>query len=169
MNLETSNFSALRNAEIQATSKMTTPPTSIEFFVIGEPKAQPRAKAFARQFGAKWQARVYDPGTAEGWKGQIALAAKPHMPEQPLEGPIQLILAFMTPRPKSHFTKKGLRPNAEFWNVKKPDLDNYAKAVMDALTCLGVWKDDSQVSSLQITKRYTNSASGVNVCISPLE
>ena len=39
-------------------------------FVHGEPKAQPRAKAFARN----GRAGIYDPGTAEGWKGAIAAA-----------------------------------------------------------------------------------------------
>ena len=37
----------------------------IEFFVEGDPKPQPRPRAFARKIGNKFMARVYDAGTAE--------------------------------------------------------------------------------------------------------
>ena len=67
--------------EIGVNCKLVTDRT-ISFSVDGEPKAQPRPKAFARNFGNKWQARVYDPGTAEGWKSLIAIAVKPHLPAQ---------------------------------------------------------------------------------------
>lgn len=34
------------------------------------------------------------------------------------------------------------------------DCDNYAKGPLDVMTKAGVWKDDSLVASLSITKRY---------------
>lgn len=46
---------------------------TITFFIHGDPKPQPRPRAFARRMGAKFVARVYDAGTAEGWKSQIAM------------------------------------------------------------------------------------------------
>jgi len=46
--------------------------SQIHFFVSGDPKAQPRIRAFA----INGHARVYDPGTAEGWKSLIAVAAR---------------------------------------------------------------------------------------------
>lgn len=60
----------------------------IQFRVYGVPKGQPRPKAFARNFGGKWQARVYDPGTAESFKSAIAAAAQNCRPKVPLSGPI---------------------------------------------------------------------------------
>jgi Holliday junction resolvase RusA-like endonuclease len=100
-------------------------------------------------------ARVYDPGTAEGWKGQIADAAKEHIPETPVDLPVCLSIDFLMPRPKRHFNSKGLKPDAPDSFTQKPDADNLAKAVMDALTVLGMWKDDAQVFSLKITKRFS--------------
>lgn len=39
--------------------------------------------------------------------------------------------------------------------TKKPDLDNVAKNVLDALTASGTaWADDSQIARLSITKRW---------------
>ena len=47
--------------------------------VYGEPKGQPRPRAFAKPIGGgKFSARVYDAGTAEGWKSQIAQAFRQH-------------------------------------------------------------------------------------------
>ena len=123
--------------------------TLYDLFVHGEPKGQPRPRAFA--FHGK--ARVYDPGTAEHWKSQIALA----LPNVILKysGPVRVSLSFYMPRPKHHFTKAGLlKPSSPFAYAKKPDADNLAKAVLDALTTLGAWDDDAQVATLLIEKWY---------------
>jgi Holliday junction resolvase RusA-like endonuclease len=138
---------------------------TLSFFVPGTPKAQPRPRAFARNFGGKWQARVYDASTAEGWKAAIAVAAKPFLPSEPLVGPVELHIDFYMPRPKSHSTKKGLRPAAPNWHTQKPDIDNLEKAVMDALTQIGMWSDDSQVCVKQTTKFWSSEKSGARIVI----
>ena len=66
----------------------------ISFFVPGIPKGQPRPRAFA--FHGK--ARVFDPGTAEGWKASVALAARDELPPAPLEGALSVSLRFYMPR-----------------------------------------------------------------------
>ena len=38
---------------------------------------------------------------------------------------------------------------------KRPDIDNLAKAVMDAINQVGIWEDDSQVAHLDIRKIYS--------------
>jgi Holliday junction resolvase RusA-like endonuclease len=139
---------------------------SFSFFVAGIPKGQPRPKAFARNMGGgKWAARVYDPGTAEHWKSQIAVAAKEATidngtrcvagPVPTFEGPILLRVECFFPRPKSHFRSSGaLKESAPSYVCTKPDFDNCAKAVADALTQLGFWRDDSQVCAHVFVKRY---------------
>jgi len=128
----------------------------IEFYVQGIPKGQPRPKAFSRGGIAK----VYDPGTAEGWKGLVALAAKGLLPAEPLAGCVYLSLKFYMPRPRGHYrTGKNaqmLKPSAPGFCSTKPDADNLAKAVMDALTQLNAWRDDAQVVQLHASKLYDN-------------
>jgi len=134
----------------------------ISVYVRGEAKGQPRPRAFAMKGknGSKPAIRMYEPGTAEGWKGQIADAFKPHLPDEPHTGPVKVSLAFFAKRPKNQFrTGKHadeLRPDAPTLYVKKPDADNLAKAVLDALTVLQFWKDDDQVVDLIVRRRWVN-------------
>lgn len=132
---------------------------TLSFFAQGHPKGQPRPKAFARKFGDKYSARVYDPGTAENWKSQIADAFRRNYPTfDTIVGPVELRIVFYMPRPKSHFRSNGnLKPNAPDFCESKPDLDNLEKAVMDCLTHLNVWRDDSQVCRKFTTKAYTKA------------
>lgn len=135
----------------------TIPETTIQriplhsFRANGMPKGQPRPRAFSR--GGR--AAVYDPGTAEGWKGDVARACAE------LEGaamfvPLSVTLTFYLPRPKGHYRANGqLKPSAPvFMHTGKPDADNLAKAVLDALTNIRAWLDDDQVCELTIRKYW---------------
>lgn len=139
----------------------------IRFFVAGEPKGQPRPRAFAMNMGGgKFSARVFDAGTAEGWKSLVASAAREVAPPSKITGPVRLEVAFIFRRPKSHLRSNGeLRPNAPRYHVGKPDADNLAKAVMDALTQMGLfWADDAQVAALVVFKSYGETP-GAHVAI----
>lgn len=129
---------------------------TIEFTVRGTPKPQPRPRAAWRK-GMK-RAQMYEPGTAEEWKSLIFREAEGHVPLKPLEGPLYVWMHFRFKRPKSHFgTGKNadvLKPNAPFWHGNTPDLDNLAKAVMDACTQLGLWGDDRQIVELGLKKTW---------------
>lgn len=139
-------------------------PVVIVFEVHGEPKPQPRPRAFARKTAFGTIARVYDAGTAEGWKSQIAEAARPFLPLEPIAGPLALSIDFWLPRPNGHFVaskrERGLKKGAEDFHTARGDVDNFAKAVMDALTVLRLWQDDGQVADLSVTKRYEDPATG---------
>lgn len=134
--------------------------SAITFQACGDPKGQPRPRAFAmRKAGGGFTARVFDSGTAEGWKSLIALAAKPHAPKAPITGPVELRVAFVFRRPASHFRggrhATELRPDAPAHHISKPDTDNLLKAVMDALTQTGLfWGDDAQVCTTWAWKSY---------------
>jgi Holliday junction resolvase RusA-like endonuclease len=131
----------------------------VQFFVAGDPKGQPRPRAFSR--GGK--ARVYDPGTAEGWKGQVALAAREHLPSIPIDTAAGVHLRFLLPRPRGHYGKRGLRPSAPEHHVSTPDVDNLAKAVLDALVEIGFLRDDGQVRMLHVTKDYAQGTPGCHL------
>ena len=129
------------------------------FRVLGTPKPQPRVRAwFNKKTG---RAAVFDPGTADGWKSCVAVAAKGVIPAAPLECPIRLTIYFYLARPKSHF---GTGKNAAKLKVSAPawphegrgygDFDNLAKSVADVLTEMGAWKDDGQVCHAIVMKTY---------------
>lgn len=124
---------------------------TLQFFVHGLPKGQPRARACRR---GKFSG-VYDPGTADAWKWAVRAAAKDAWEGTPFVGPIRLDVTFYFPRPKSHFRANGdLKEKAPEWHTSKPDRDNLEKALMDALTTLGVWADDCQVCTGSVRKLY---------------
>jgi len=136
----------------------------LEFTAFGAPKGQPRARAVIRGK----HAGVYDPGSADSWKFSVRSAAKGVWDGVGFEGPLKLIVLLYFERPKGHFTKKGIKPTAPKWRLSRPDVDNAAKAVMDALTTLGIWKDDAQVCDLIIHKEYHNGTSHAVIRIEEL-
>lgn len=127
------------------------------FFAAGDPKGQPRLRA--RALGKF--AQVYNPKTADDWKLIIRHEAQKHWDGIPFDGPLAVNLTFYFDRPKAHFRANGaLKPNAPLWHTHKPDRDNSDKAVLDALSQLGLWRDDCQVCDGRIKKCY-RSADGV--------
>lgn len=141
---------------------MTKP---IVFSVSGKPKGQPRPRAFTRGK----HAAVYDPGTAEGWKGQVALAAREHLPATPLDEPVYLSVVFFMPRPARLCRRKD--PDGMIPHGAKPDGDNLLKAVLDALTQIGMWRDDSLVAGHRVLKLYHEKGGrpGAHIIIGPME
>jgi len=125
------------------------------------PKAQPRARASVTKSG---KVRAYDPGTAEGWKSLVALAARDHLPESPIDGPLGINLNFLMPRPGGKCRKRPHPEDDRLPHDKKPDLDNLTKAVLDVLTQIGFWRDDSQIWRLTATKEMHRDKGGRPGC-----
>lgn len=146
--------------------------TVAEFNVAGDPKPQPRPRAFTRGGSA----RVYDPGTAEGWKGAVALAAREHLPREPLQGPVRVSITLRFRRPRAHYVaskpERGLRADAPVYHTARPDRDNCEKALTDSLTQLGMWHDDGQVCGGEVVKVYGDTPGAdvrIEVAVSPLD
>ena len=140
---------------------------TLSFFVKGIPKGQPRPRAFFNKHTGR--ASVFDGGTAEWWKSQIAVAldgaVRKHFfteksaaecyPVFEGDTPLEVTLQFYFPRPKAHFKRDGsLKDNVPNYYIKKPDNDNLEKAVFDALTQTGLWKDDAIIAKNKTSKRY---------------
>ena len=122
-------------------------------FVNGLPKAQPRPR-MARN------GHVYNPHSADVWKEEIKACFRPVLGE-PITGPVSLNVLFYLPAPKAMKIADGQYiPHA-----KKPDLDNLLKAVMDAMSDVGVWNDDAQVSVTKAGKWYTGGKTGAGIVV----
>ncbi len=120
--------------------------TTIHFQVLGVPIAQPRPRAFAFQGHARIHAdRAH---AVHAWKGVVKVVARAAC-SIPLTGPVKVRLEFLLSRP-GHLRWKT-RPMPRMWCSVKPDADNLAKAVLDAM--LGVcFEDDAQVCQLIVEK-----------------
>tara|TARA_R110000868_G_scaffold3432_1_gene22152 strand:- start:421 stop:849 length:429 start_codon:yes stop_codon:yes gene_type:complete len=71
------------------------------------------------------------------------------------QGPISLSCVFLFPRPKSHFTPKGiLKPSAPIHHSVKPDGSKCLRSTEDALVDAALIEDDSRISISSHTKRY---------------
>lgn len=71
------------------------------------------------------------------------------------EGPVYIKLIFQMPIPKSYpkWKLKAIQKGI-FKYDKKPDLDNLAKSVLDALNGIA-YEDDSNITQLTLVKRYS--------------
>lgn len=140
----------------------------LRFRVYGSPKGQPRPRAFAKQVGGRFMARVYDAGTAEGWKGDVALAAQACRPDRPIDDGVRVDATFLFARPARLCRKKD--PPGRIPHLSKPDRDNLDKAVLDCLVRVGVLADDCLVFGGQIWKFYAaiGEAPGAEIVISRL-
>jgi len=136
--------------------------TPIEFFIVGEPRPQPRPRVA--------RGHAYNPpGLVDAWKGAIGWGCKAHRPPHPLVGPMRVDLWFYFPRPKYHFRKDGqLKQEAPIRHIVRPDRDNAEKVILDCLTRAGFWDDDCQVCAGEVNKLYANTEPGVRVVITPL-
>jgi Holliday junction resolvase RusA-like endonuclease len=146
------------------------------FFIYGDPKGQPRPRAFARKMGAKYVARVYDSDVADEWKRAvdqaIVKAYSEHKPAFEDHRPFEVVMTFWMRRPKSHFNAHGfVKPSMPMRNAQKPDADNLVKLVLDRITRLElIWRDDSQVAYLTIAKYWSDKDEnvGCNLTLQPL-
>ena len=80
------------------------------------------------------------------WAQIVYGAALATRPSKPLDAPLRVFLDFIFPRPQA---AKKLA-----WKATRPDSDNVAKAVMDALGQAQWWVDDARICDLRVTKRY---------------
>lgn len=124
---------------------------TITFSVPGDPVPQPRPRvSTAGGFG-----RAYVPKThaVHAYRHALQLAAIDAGLRNDA-ATVQVVIDCVFARPKSHMRKSGVKPDAP--QLPRPDVDNLAKAVLDAIgPILG---DDTQVSRLVVEKTYGTEA-----------
>jgi Holliday junction resolvase RusA-like endonuclease len=136
----------------------------IQFTVYGNPVAQGRPR-FSTQGGFT---KAYDPAKSKDFKKYVKLVASEHRPDHLLDGPLKMEVKIYKSTLKNFSKKKTQQAeNGIIRPTTKPDVDNYVKGVKDALNSV-IWKDDSQVVDLVVSKWYSEQPL-VEVTIIPLE
>ena len=72
---------------------------------------------------------------------------------EPFEGALYAMLIFGVPIPKGSRKRQEMSANGNIKPTKRPDIDNYAKAVLDGLNGVA-YKDDNQIVELYCCKKY---------------
>jgi Holliday junction resolvase RusA-like endonuclease len=128
----------------------------LSFFVSGKPV--PKGRPRFRNVGSYVQ--TYTPKNTVDWEREIGeqvgvslarLRSRGALEgiELPIAGRVMLNLRFNLAKPKS--APKKLR-----FQLKKPDLDNLDKALIDALSNIALIKDDNIVTDITTCKRFAS-------------
>jgi Holliday junction resolvase RusA-like endonuclease len=118
-------------------------------YIHQSPIGAPRPRA--RKAGGF--ARVYNPPEYTAWKTAAANDLKAYWKHEPINGGfVNLAINVYFKRPKTLMRKKD--PTAPIFHNKRPDADNVAKAIIDAMVDAGVMTDDKFVVQLTIRKYY---------------
>jgi len=125
----------------------------INLTILGDPVSQKRHRS-TRVGGF---IRQYDPSAAD--KGDFLSIVQSNSPEKPFNCPLKVEIILHFSRPKSHYRSGKnnhlLKDSAPLWHISKPDADNCAKFIFDALNKV-YWKDDGCICNCSIIKKYSD-------------
>lgn len=103
----------------------------------------------------------FDPPNVKDAKNLLMGHLAKNRPDKPIEGAVELTVMWLFPKGKSH--RHGE------WRKTKPDTDNLQKLLKDCMTQVGFWKDDAQVVSEKVQKRWSDEPTGIYIEIKELE
>jgi Holliday junction resolvase RusA-like endonuclease len=123
----------------------------VQFVIPGKPHGHQRHRARVVRAGAKAFAQLYDTSRNREFKKKVQDAwndaTKSGEPFDPI-GPIAITVEAVF---HNTLPARKREPNRARWRLKKPDIDNIVKAIMDALNGLA-YIDDAQVVILTAQK-----------------
>ena len=113
--------------------------------------------------------QTYDPPECREYKKMVRLFANQAVAKQkgfkPYERAVEVVMWFFFAMPASFSDVELLEAaNGRLRPTGRPDLDNLAKGVMDAVKGI-LWKDDSIVVTLHVKKFYTPGKERVEMAI----
>ena len=112
---------------------------SISLIVPGQPKSKPRPRVTRRG--------TYIPRCAKDYEEYVKWLFIQKYPKfQPLTGAVKLVITAYFKKPKK---------NKDVYPIKKPDIDNIQKIIMDALNKIA-YKDDKQIVEVATKKMFAD-------------
>lgn len=141
----------------------------MQITIPGQPQGKARARTFYNPRLGKHQSVT--PGKTVLYENLIKTCyLRAHEGECYEDEPLKVIIRAFYEIPKS-MSKKDRKAALEWrlFPTKKPDVDNIAKVICDALNGLA-YKDDKQIVDLDVRKRYAGESQEphVSVRISPI-
>ena len=133
------------------------------FIVHREPKGKQRVRVTR-------SGHAYTPNDTTTYEGIVRSEYQTQLGNaKPFLGPVEVSIQACCEIPKSWSKKKqDQAKHLEIRPTKKPDSDNIAKMICDALNGLA-YKDDAQVVDLHVSKVYTDGLPYVEVIIAGQE
>jgi crossover junction endodeoxyribonuclease RusA len=136
----------------------------LSFTVYGVAQPQGSTKAFMPK-GARYPVVTSDNPQLKGWRQLVAEGASAALQGVGMntDGPVSVEAHFFLPRPKS----LGIKTKS---HLTRPDIDKLSRALLDALTGV-IWRDDSQVVTLLVSKKYAclGESPRVDITVTPGE
>ena len=127
----------------------------LSFVVKGTPQPKGRPRATIQGGFAK----IYTPASTAKYEQFVKMVAVEYAPPLLLTGPLVITLHIKLQRPAS-------LPAKIIYCKTRPDVDNSAKSILDALESV-IYKNDSQIVELHLFKQY--GVPGVQIEIEELK
>ena len=103
--------------------------------------------------------QFYDKPKVKKAKAALGDALLPFVPDEPYKGKIYRRVLWA-------FNKKSLlKRERRTFHTKKIDLDNLCKGLLDVMTNVGFWDDDSSIVKLDLTKAWNADCPGLYIQI----
>lgn len=100
----------------------------------------------------------YEPAELKEVRTKLTDHLAKNRPEDPLEGPIELVTTWCFRSSAAHDGK---------WKTTKPDTDNLQKMLKDCMTKTGFWKDDALVCR-EIIEKFWAVVPGIYIRVSEM-